>query len=100
MCLTTSVAELLAEWNDSSFTTLKVMWSEAAVQGVAYMVTYVPVGNTVGLVDTSSNTKRTITGKDNNIVLTDLNPKEFYFLCVETIIPAVNQNNLQVTIGK
>ena len=101
-CHNTSVEGLLAEWNDSSFTTLKVMWSQVSVQGAVttYRVTYLSVGNTVQAMNTSNSTEHTLTVRNNNIVITDLNPKEIYFLYVETIISAVNGNNFQVAIGK
>ena len=68
----------MAEWTDGKFTTLKVMWSEMAVQGAVatYMITYVPVGNSVGDLNTSSSTKHTVTAKNNSIIITGLNPKE------------------------
>lgn len=100
----TSVEGLSAEWIDGSFefSTLKVMWLEVAVQGAlaTYMVTYdiVPVGNTVGFMNTSNSTERTVTAKNNGIVITGLNPKEFYFLHVEVVLP-VNGID-KVAIGK
>ena len=88
----------MAEWNDSSFTTLKVMWSEVAVHGAAYRVTYVPVGHTAGFVNTSIGTGGIVTTRDNSTFITALNPKEFYYLYVEVL--AVNANSDQVAIGK
>ena len=91
---------MLAEWTDDSFTSLKVMWSDVAVQGAltTYMVTYAPVGNSVGTMNGCSSGELTTTTMKNSIVLTGLNPSEFYFLRVEVVPVTINSD--QVATGK
>ena len=62
------------------------------------MVTYVPVGHTVGLVNTSIGTGGIVTTRNNSTFITALNPKEFYYLYVEVL--AVIANSDQVAAGK
>ena len=97
-----SVAGILAEWIDDSFTSLKVMWYEVADQGAltTYKVTYVPVGNTAGIMNTSSSGERTATAVNNSIVLTRLDPSKLYSLHVEVLVVPAAINSVQVAIGK
>ena len=93
---------MLAEWTDDSFTSLKVMWSDVAVQGAlaTYMVTYVPVGNTVGTMNGCSSGERTAMTLNNSIVLNGLDLSKFYLLHVEVLTLPVTMNSDQVVIGK
>ena len=95
-----SVAGILAEWIDGNFTSLKVMWHEVADQGAltTYEVTYVPVGNITGIMNTSSSGERTTT--NNSIVLTRLDPSKLYSLHVEVLVVPATINSVQVAIGK
>ena len=97
-----SVAGILAEWIDESFTSLKVMWSDMSVQGAltTYKVTYEPVGNTAEIMNASSSRELTTTAMNSRIVLTGLNPSELYFLHVEVVVFPVTINSDQVAIGK
>ena len=99
MYIATSVAGLWAEWTNNNFTSLKVVWLDETQQGAVttYMITYSPA-RTTHLMNSSSSTERTVTTKTNNIVITELNPDEFYFLHVEVVVS--NVNIAQVAIGK
>ena len=74
------------------------MWSEVPGAVATYMIKYVPVGNTVEGMNTSSSMERTVTAK-NSIIITGLNPEELYFLLVQLVQP-VNGNSAAVAIGK
>ena len=95
-----SVVGILAEWIDDSFTSLKVMWYEVADQGAltTYKVTYVPVGNITGIMNTSSSGERTAT--NNSIVLNGLDPSKLYSLHIEVLVVPATINSVQVAIGK
>ena len=97
-----SVAGMLAEWIDDSFTLLKVMWYEVADLGAltTYKVTYVPVGNTAGIMNISSSGELTATAMNNSIVLTGLDPSKLYSLHVEVLVLPATINSIQVALGK